>query len=60
MMRQLGYSLLLGLPRKGRWLSVMLGVSESQFDSGFYYRGTRIRANTTLSSTDVMFDSHFP
>ncbi|MHA2265978.1 MAG: IS1634 family transposase [Candidatus Thorarchaeota archaeon] len=44
MMRQLGYSLLLGLPRKGRWLSIMLGVSESQFDSGFYHRGTHIRA----------------
>ncbi len=47
MMRQLGYSLLLGLPRKGRWLSIMLSVaaaSESQFDSGFYYRGTHIRA----------------
>ena len=44
MMRQLGYGLLLGLPRKGRWLSIMLGISESQFDSGFYYRGTHIRA----------------
>jgi transposase len=43
-MRQLGYGLLLGLPRKGRWLGIMLGVSESQFDSGFYYRGTHIRA----------------
>jgi transposase len=44
MMRQLGYGLLLGLHRKGRWLSIMLGVSESQFDSGFYYRGSHIRA----------------
>ena len=44
MMRQLGYSLLFGLPRKGRWLSVMLDVSESQFDCGFYYRGTHIKA----------------
>ena len=47
MMRHLGYSLLLGLPRKGRWLSIMLGVaaaSQSQFDAGFYYRGTHIRA----------------
>ena len=44
MMRQLGYSLLFGLPRKGRWLSIMLGVSESQFDSGFYYNGNHIRA----------------
>ena len=44
MTRRLGYSLLLGLPRKGRWLSVMLGVSQSQFDAGFYYRGTHIRA----------------
>jgi len=44
MMRQLGYGLLLGLPRKGRWLSIMLGVSESQLDCGFYYRGTHIRA----------------
>jgi transposase len=44
MMRHLGYSLLLGLPRKGRWLSIMLGVSESRFDCGFYYRGTHIRA----------------
>lgn len=47
MMRQLGYGLLFGLPRKGRWLSIMLGTataSESQFDSGFYYRGTHIRA----------------
>ena len=44
MMRQLGYSLLFGLPRKGRWLSIMLSVSESQFDSGFYHRGTHIRA----------------
>jgi transposase len=40
-MRQLGYSLLFGLPRKGRWLSIMLGVC--QFDGGFYYRGTHIR-----------------
>lgn len=44
MMRQLGYGLLFGLPRKGRWLSIMLGMPESQFDSGFYYRGTHIRA----------------
>ena len=45
MMRQLGYSLLFGLPRKGRWLSIMLDVADaSHFDSGFYYRGTRIRA----------------
>lgn len=44
MMRQLGYGLLLGLPRKGRWLSIMLGISESQFDCGFYYRGNHIRA----------------
>jgi transposase len=44
MMRQLGYGLLLGLPRKGRWLSIMLGISESQFDCGFYYRGSHIRA----------------
>ena len=43
-MRQLGYGLLLGLPRKGRWLSIILDVSESQFDSGFYYRGAHIRA----------------
>jgi len=43
MMRKLGYGLLLGLPRKGRWLSIMLGVSETQFDSGFYYRGNHIR-----------------
>ena len=43
-MRKLGYGLLLGLPRKGRWLSIMLGVSESQFDSGFYYRGNHIKA----------------
>jgi transposase len=44
MMRQLGYGLLLGLPRKGRWLSIILGISESQFDCGFYYRGTHIKA----------------
>jgi hypothetical protein len=44
MMRQLGYGLLLGLPRKGRWLSIMLSISESQFDCGFYYRGSHIRA----------------
>jgi transposase len=52
MMRRLGYSLLLGLPRKGRWLSIMLGAaaadtataSQSQFDAGFYYKGTHIRA----------------
>ena len=47
MMRRLGYGLLLGLPRKGRWLSIMLGVataSESQFDCGFYYRGNHIKA----------------
>ena len=46
-MRRLGYGLLLGLPRKGRWLSIMLGVataSESQFDCGFYYRGNHIKA----------------
>lgn len=43
-LRQLGYSLVLGLPRKGRWLSILLGISESQFDSGFYYRGTHLRA----------------
>jgi hypothetical protein len=34
----------LGLPRKGRWLSIMLGISETQFDCGFYYRGNHIRA----------------
>ena len=44
MMRQLRYGLLLGLPRKGRWLSIILGVSESQFDCGFYYRGNHIKA----------------
>lgn len=44
MMRQLGYGLLLGLPRKGRWLSIMLGISESQLDCGFYYRGNHIKA----------------
>lgn len=44
MMRQLGYGLLLGLPRKGRWLSIILGVSESQFDCGFYYRGNHMKA----------------
>jgi transposase len=43
-MRGLGYGLLLGLPRKGRWLSIILGVSESQFDCGFYYRGNHIKA----------------
>ena len=43
-MRWLGYGLLLGLPRKGRWLSIILGISESQFDSGFYYRGNHIKA----------------
>jgi transposase len=43
-MRQLGYGLLLGLPRKGRWLSIMLGISESQSDCGFYYRGNHIKA----------------
>ena len=44
MMRHLGYSLLLGLPRKGRWLSIMLGVEQSQFDAGFYYKGTHMKA----------------
>jgi len=46
LLKQLGYSFIFALPKKGRWLKLMLSITESELEaeSGFYHNSNRIIA----------------